>query len=134
MPSIPALPLLALTRHIASFRFSHSHISSIIRSVLAGLSSSLTDRNDSVSLLLVSWASPRSVEEEPNSRWGVLPLAVLEIHDRFASRFSFGPSLLVTGFAYPFLRLSAWSASLASPTSGLLCPLLTSALLADLPR
>src|SRR5207247_902706 len=32
------------------------------------------------------------------------------------------------------LRLSAWSASLASPTSGLLCPLLTSAILADLPR
>src|SRR2546425_12840463 len=65
---------------------------------------------------------------------GLLPLVVPEIHDLLASALSFGPSFLVTGSAYLLLHLSAWSASLASPTSGLLCPLLTSSLLADLPR
>jgi Transposase domain (DUF772) len=43
-------------------------------------------------------------------------------------------SLPVSGLAYLLLPLSAWSASLASPTSGLLCPLLTSVFLPDLPR
>jgi len=63
-----------------------------------------------------------------------LPLVAPEIHDLLASPISFRPSLPVSGLAYPFLRLSASSASLALPTSGLICPLLTSALLADLPR
>src|SRR5262245_57563299 len=60
MPSIPALPLLALTRHIASFRFFHSHIASIIRSMLAGFSGSLLAPDDSGSSLQTSRASPVS--------------------------------------------------------------------------
>ena len=60
------------------------------------------------------------------NRDDVLPPVVTEIHDLLCFSFSFGPSLPVSGSAYPLLHLSAWSASLASPTSGLLCPLLTS--------
>ena len=45
-------------------------------------------------------------------------LSLLRSMNLLASRFSFGPSLLVTGSAYPLLHLSAWSASLASPASG----------------
>src|SRR5437016_5356561 len=69
MPSIPALPLLALTRHIASFRFPQSHISSINRSVQAGLSGSCVVGGDSISFLPGSWASPGPEEEKSNSPW-----------------------------------------------------------------
>src|SRR5581483_12152932 len=63
-PSIPAPPLLALTPHIACFRFPHSQISSIIRSVLAGLSYSCAASSDSVSPDLPSPASPGRPDRE----------------------------------------------------------------------
>ncbi len=65
---------------------------------------------------------------------GLLSLVAAEIHDLIAFRFRSG---LRSPFPVPpicLLRLSAWSASLALPTSGLLCPLLTSDLLVRSPE
>src|SRR6266566_9462463 len=91
MPSIPALPLLVLTRHMASFRFPHSHIASIIRSVLAGLSNALLALHDSVSSLPAFRASPVGASEKSSCFWIFCCLSSL----RFMT---YSPLLLVRAF------------------------------------
>src|SRR3989442_1652131 len=85
MPSIPALPLLVLTRHMASFRFPHSHIASIIRSVLAGFSNALLALDDSVSSLPGLSGFTRRRIREVQLLLDILLLVVLEIHDLLTS-------------------------------------------------
>src|SRR5271167_1121884 len=100
IPSTPALPLLAFTCCKACFRFPHSHISSINRFVLAGLSGSCTAESDSVSSLFASQASPAGGDEKSSSPWTFCRLSLL----RFMS---YLPLLLVPAFGHcSRLRLS----------------------------
>src|SRR5215472_4912992 len=117
MPSTPGLPLFALTRCNAAFRFSRSHTSSINRFVLAGFSVPFIAPDDSVSSLPASRASPVSPEEKSSCIWMFCCLSSL----RFMA---YWPLLLVRAFgnrsrhglsvAPPF---GFRSASLALPTS-----------------
>src|SRR4249920_2023740 len=102
---------------MASFRFSHSHTSSISRFVLAGLSDSLAARDDSVSSPLASRASPVNAKEKSSCFWIFCCLSSLRL-------MTYSPLLLVRAFSPRYrLRLSVrstfrcWSASLALPTS-----------------
>ena len=97
--STPALPLLPLTCRNASFRFARSHISSMIRLVLAGRSGSLIAESDSMSSRPACRASLVGADEKSNLNWmfGRLSLS------RFMSYLpllSFGPSVPVPGAAY----------------------------------
>src|ERR1039458_554291 len=93
MPSTPALPLLAFTCCKACFRFSRSHISSINRFVLAGLSGPCTAEGDSVSSLFASRASPAGGDEKSSCPWTFCRLSLL----RFMS---YLPLLLVPAFGH----------------------------------
>ena len=128
IPSTPALPLLAFTCCKACFRFSRSHISSIHRFVLAGLSGSGIAEDGSVSSLLASRASPAGKDEKSSSPWTFCRLSFL----RFMS---YLPLLLVPAFGHR----SRLSLSVSPPfgsecltsfadSHDLLCLMLTSAL------
>ena len=114
---LPALPLLALTRRNASFRFSAHILPPSVDRYLAGLSVPLVAADDSVSSLPASRASPVSAVEKSSSIWIFCRLSFL----RFTT---YLPLLLVRAFGHRFrlrpIRCSAFrlrSASLALPTS-----------------
>src|SRR5215467_8961145 len=104
IPSTPALPLLPFTCRSAAFRFSRSHISSINRFVLAGLSDPLVATDDSVSSPATSRAAPVSAEEKSSSSWRFCCLSSLRL-------MAYLPLLLVRAFS----------------VGRILCPMLTSA-------
>jgi hypothetical protein len=106
IPSTPGPPLFALTRRNASFRFSRSTISSIIRSAPAGLSDSLLVPNDSDPSLPAFRASPVGEEEKSRLPWMFCRMSLLKLMS-YLPPFSFGPSTIVPGSAYLLLRLSA---------------------------
>ena len=85
IPSTPGAPLLALTRRNASFKFSRSTISSIVRSVLAWLSGALVVRTDSAPSLPTLRGSPVGEGGEVQIALDVLPHVVVETHDLLAS-------------------------------------------------
>src|SRR5262245_27454982 len=96
---MPALPLLLLTCRNASFRFARSHISSVIRLVLAGRSGSFTTEGDSMSSLPACRASPVGADGKSSLIWNFSRLSL----SRFMSYLpllSFGPSATVPGSAY----------------------------------
>src|SRR5438034_294444 len=97
MPSIPALPLLALTRHIASFKFFHSTYL-LHHSVGAGWLFGFIPRPGRFSLF-PAYLSSFTRRRHREVQLDVLLLVVLEIHDLLAS-FSFGPLVPVPGLAY----------------------------------
>src|ERR1700736_5112396 len=99
IPSTPALPLLLLTCRNASFRFSRSHTSSMIRHVLAGRSGSFVTESDSMSSAPACRASPVGADEKSSLNWIFSRLSL----SRFMSYLpllSFGPSAIVPGSAY----------------------------------
>src|SRR5450631_1596268 len=83
IPSTPGLPLLALTRRIAAFRFSRSHTSSINRFVLAGFSVPFVAPDGSFPSRLSGFTRQRGREVQFDL--DILLLVVLEIHGLLAS-------------------------------------------------
>ena len=73
--------------------------------------------DDSVSSLPGPWASPTPLEEKSSSCWIFRRYSSRRFITLLASRSRSGLRVSVPGLTYLFLRLSAWSASLASPTS-----------------
>ena len=111
IPSIPALPLLALTRANACLQFLRSQTSSINCSLLAGLSASRFATNDSVPSAESLGASLLLISVKASSSWFFCRLSLMSCAAYLplpltpANRGPFGPSSLAC----------------------LLCPLLTSA-------
>src|ERR1039457_6457444 len=131
MPSTPGAPLFALTRRNASFRFSRSTISSIVRSVPARLSGALTAFNDSDSPLTALRVSPVGEEEKSRLLWAFCRMSLLRFMS-YLPFLSFGQVEIHVLLAFPLVRafnhrsrlslsvgsaFRLWSASLALPTS-----------------
>src|SRR5262249_4255709 len=115
IPSTPGLPLLALTRCSACLQFSSSQTSSMSRSVparLSGLRVAVSVAATPSAAFGASLLSPAGEASSPcagrffcrcplMSRAAYLPFPLLPL------RVPFGPSIIVSGLAYLFLRLSA---------------------------
>lgn len=99
IPATPGAPLFALTRHNASFRFSRSTISSIVRSAPAGLSGTLVVGNDSDPSLPALRASPFGEKEKSRLLWMFCRMSLLRLMS-YLPLLSFGPSITVPGSAY----------------------------------
>ena len=99
IPSTPGAPLFALTRRNASFRFSRSTISSIVRPVPAGLSGSFIVLRDSDPSIPALRASPVGEEEKSRLLWIFCRMSLLRLMS-YLPPFSFGPSTTVPGSAY----------------------------------
>ena len=109
-----------------SSRFPRSQISSISCSAQAGLSGSDFATGGSIPWRPRPGASPRPSGSQGQRELDFLPRSAHESPVLLALS-SFGPSVIVSARPICCSAFRPWSASLALPTAGLLCPLLTSA-------
>src|SRR6266508_3529014 len=125
IPSMPGLPLFALTRFNASLRFSASKTSSINRSVDAGPSVTCSAIDGSVPSPAASEASPRSPAVKASSIWFFCRLPPLSRNAYRPLPFTpcgapFGPStcpVADTDLLCPLLTPAPRSKSLTAPLS-----------------
>ena len=128
---MPGLPLFALTRRSAFFRFSRSHTASINELMTAGRSGSRFATTDSASPPATDDCASSADDEDQLELFGQ-PLfghesCVLVATPFIPLRGPFGPSAPFPARPICCSAFRRWSASLALPTTNLLCPLLTSA-------
>ena len=98
-----------------------------IRSATAGLSGTGAATGGSAPWSPPAGASPRSFGSRSSEYWLFCRVPRMSYRSYLPLPIGSGLRPSFPAWAYPLLRLSAWSASLALPTDDLLCPLLTPA-------